>query len=55
MEMWFKKYFILFFVLILISDFASAQLDSVKTDSTTFIRILNPIPNEASLTDLCTG
>ncbi len=34
MEMWFRKCFILFFVLILISDFASAQLDSVKTDTT---------------------
>jgi len=32
--MWFKKYFIPFFVLILISDFASAQQDTVKTDST---------------------
>ena len=32
--MWFRKCFILFFVLILISDFASAQQDTVKTDST---------------------
>jgi len=32
--MWFKNIFILFFVSFLISDFAFAQQDSVKTDST---------------------
>ena len=53
--MWFKKIFILFFVSILISDFAFAQETPVKKDSTRFIRILNPIRNEASLPSLCTG
>ncbi len=32
--MWFRKCFILFFVLILISDIVSSQQDTVKTDST---------------------
>ncbi|MFZ0282604.1 MAG: hypothetical protein WAL29_13220 [Bacteroidales bacterium] len=32
--MWFRKSFILFFVLILISDIVSSQQDTVKTDST---------------------
>ena len=36
--MWFRKCFIPFFVLILISEFASAQQDTVKTDSTHLYR-----------------
>ncbi len=52
--MWFRNIFILFLIALFASDFAIAQETPAKKDSTNFIRILNPIPNEASLPSLCT-
>jgi len=49
MEMWFRKCFILFFVLILTSDFASAQQDSVKTDSTKIYKNIETYSRQSKL------
>ncbi len=49
MEMWFRKCSILFFVLISLSDFASAQQDTLKTDSTRIYKNIETYSRKSKL------